>query len=63
MQKFYEKFFYAEERLTSLHLRRVVQRSGEDVLVYVKRFREKAIEIQDSVTEKQIAEIDRKSVV
>ena len=57
VQKFCEKFSYAEERFTSLHLKRVVQCHDKDVLIYVKRFREKAIEIQDSVTEKQIAEI------
>ncbi|XP_028103260.1 uncharacterized protein LOC114302435 [Camellia sinensis] len=46
VKKFYIKFFYVEERLTTLHLMRETQRLGEDILVYVRRFREKAVDIQ-----------------
>ncbi|XP_028090500.1 uncharacterized protein LOC114290737 [Camellia sinensis] len=54
VKKFYIKFFYVEERLTILHLMRETQRLGEDILVYVRHFREKAVDIQDPMEEHQL---------
>ncbi|XP_028062254.1 uncharacterized protein LOC114265633 [Camellia sinensis] len=54
VKKFYIKFFYVEERLTTLHLMRETQRLGEDILVYIRRFREKAVDIQDPIEEHQL---------
>ncbi|XP_028079593.1 uncharacterized protein LOC114281339 [Camellia sinensis] len=49
--KFHMKFFQVQEKVTTLTLGRDVQKEGEDILDYVKRFQDKAIDYHKPVDE------------
>lgn len=57
VRKFYSKFFYVEERLTTLQLMRVTQKPYEDLNVYVRRFRELSVDLQDPVSEDNLTKM------
>ncbi|KAG5521370.1 hypothetical protein RHGRI_033812 [Rhododendron griersonianum] len=45
VKKFYSKFFYVEDRLTTLQLMKVTQRPSEDLNAYVRRFCELSVDV------------------
>ncbi|XP_028104160.1 uncharacterized protein LOC114303224 [Camellia sinensis] len=51
VNKFHTKFFQVQEKVTTLTLGRDVQKEGEDILDYVKRFQDKAIDCHEPVDE------------
>ncbi|KAF7138338.1 hypothetical protein RHSIM_Rhsim07G0161100 [Rhododendron simsii] len=57
VKKFYSKFFYVEDRLTTLQLMKVTQRPSEDLNAYVRRFRELSVDVQEPISEDRLAKI------
>lgn len=51
VNKFHTKFFQVQEKVTTLTLGRNVPKEGEDILGYVKRFQDKAIDCHELVDE------------
>ncbi|XP_059669295.1 uncharacterized protein LOC132314449 [Cornus florida] len=54
---FQSKFFQAEERVTTLSLTKEVQGPGEDLLSYVHRFHDRAMECYETHEEEALAKI------
>ena len=57
VNKFYTKFFQVQEKVTTLTLGREVLQEGEDILDYVKRFQDKAIDCHEPVDEAHLVNI------
>ncbi|KAI8559552.1 hypothetical protein RHMOL_Rhmol04G0183200 [Rhododendron molle] len=55
--KFYSKFFYVEDRLTTLQLMKVIQRPSEDLNAYVHHFRELSVHVQEPISKDRLAKI------
>ncbi|KAL4621642.1 hypothetical protein ACB092_06G244000 [Castanea dentata] len=54
---FCTKYFHEEEIVTLATLQATKQRSGEDLMEYIKRFRDKALDCNDHYEEKMLVEI------
>ena len=52
VQRFVAKFFYANEPISAFDIIHEAQGKIEGLLSFVKRFREKALEVQDPIAEK-----------
>ena len=57
VNKFHTKFFQVREKVTTLTLGRDVQKEGKDILDYVKRFQDKAIDCHEPVDEAYLVSI------
>ncbi|XP_028072144.1 uncharacterized protein LOC114274423 [Camellia sinensis] len=57
VNKFHAKFFQAAEKVTALTVCKEKQREGEDVLEYVKRFQDKAVDCHETVEESYLVQI------
>ncbi|CAL5420724.1 unnamed protein product [Camellia sinensis] len=57
VNKFHTKFFQAAKKVTVLTLCKEKQREGEDILEYVKRFQDKAVDCHEAVEERYLAQI------
>ena len=55
--QFYAKFFHVEQRTTVLSLTKTIQDDGEALMTYIDKFRDKAIECQENVTEEALVRI------
>ena len=64
---FYTKYFHGEETVTLATLQATKQRNGKDLMEYIKRFRDIALDCYDHYEERTLVEmcmtnmIDRKS--
>ena len=54
---FYSKYFHGEETITLAILQSRRQRSGEDLLEFIKRFRDIALDCDDHYKEKTLVEM------
>ncbi|XP_028112587.1 uncharacterized protein LOC114310695 [Camellia sinensis] len=57
VNKFHTKFFQVQEKVTTPTLGRDDQKEGEDILDYVKRFQDKAIDCHEPVDEAHLVSI------
>ncbi|CAL5345640.1 unnamed protein product [Camellia sinensis] len=57
VNKFHTKFFQMAEKVTTLTLCKEKQREGEDILEYVKRFQDKAVDCHEAVEESYLVQI------
>ncbi|KAI8572937.1 hypothetical protein RHMOL_Rhmol01G0239900 [Rhododendron molle] len=57
VNSFYAKFFIFREKVTVISLTKEIQMSGEDVVDYIKRFQDRAVDCTESVKEGQLIEI------
>ncbi|KAG5557328.1 hypothetical protein RHGRI_007546 [Rhododendron griersonianum] len=57
VKKFYSKFFYVEDRLTTVQLMKVTQRPSEDLNAYVRRFHELLVDVQEPISKDCLAKI------
>lgn len=51
---FYAKFFQVREKVTVISLTKEIQTSGEDVVDYIKRFQDRAVDCTEFVKEGQL---------
>ena len=54
MDVFYTKFFHGEETITLATFHETKQRNGEDLMEYIKRFKDIALNCYDHCEEKNI---------
>ncbi|EOY03309.1 H0502G05.11 protein [Theobroma cacao] len=54
---FGEKFFSTQEKVTLVDLGREFQKSREDLMEYIQRFRERVLDIQESHDEKELVKV------
>ena len=54
---FYTKYFHGEETVTLVTLQGTKQRSGEELMKYIKRFRYIALDCYDHYEEKTLMEM------
>lgn len=57
VNKFYAKFFQVREKVTALMLKKEAYKHGEDIIDYVKRFQDHAVDCTEAVKESQLVEI------
>ncbi|CAL5387349.1 unnamed protein product [Camellia sinensis] len=57
VNKFHAKFFQVAEKVTTFTLCKEKQREGEDILEYVKRFQDKAVDCHEAVEESYLVQI------
>ncbi|XP_028099923.1 uncharacterized protein LOC114299399 [Camellia sinensis] len=57
VNKFHAKFFQVAKKVTTLTLCKEKQREGEDILEYVKRFQDKAVDCHEAVEEGYLVQI------
>ncbi|CAL5364327.1 unnamed protein product [Camellia sinensis] len=57
VNKFHAKFFQVAEKVTTLTLCKGKQQEGEDILEYVKRFQDKAVDCHEAVEESYLVQI------
>ncbi|GKV11495.1 hypothetical protein SLEP1_g22752 [Rubroshorea leprosula] len=57
VEQFCQKYFQSEERITILDLHKTRQCTGEDLMIYVKRFRDLALDCYDGHAESFLVEI------
>lgn len=57
VNKFYAKFFQVCKKVTVLMLKKEAQKHGEDIIDYVKRFQDRAVDCIEAVKESQLVEI------
>ncbi|OMO61386.1 Ubiquitin-conjugating enzyme, E2 [Corchorus capsularis] len=56
-RQFGEKFFPTQEKVTLINLGRECQKSGEDVMDYIQRFRERVLDVHDAHNEKELVKV------
>ena len=54
---FWTKYFHGEETITLATLQPTKQRNGEDLIVYIKRFKDKALDYYDHCEEMTLVEM------
>ena len=54
---FVQKFFLAEDEFTLTQLGREKQRSGEEVVAYIRRFRERSLYVREKARESKLLQI------
>ncbi|KAI8530046.1 hypothetical protein RHMOL_Rhmol11G0024100 [Rhododendron molle] len=57
VNSFYAKFFEVRDKVTVISLMTETQNSGEDVVDYIRRFQDRAVDYTESVKEIQLVEI------
>ena len=57
MDVFCTKYFYGKETVTLATLQETKQRSGEDLMEYIKRFRDIALDCYDHCEEKTLVKM------
>lgn len=57
VNKFHMKFFQVQKKVTTLTLERDVQKESEDILDYIKRFQDKAIDCHEPIDEAHLVSI------
>ncbi|XP_028082072.1 uncharacterized protein LOC114283459 [Camellia sinensis] len=57
VNKFHSKFFQVAEKVTTLTLCKEKQQESEDILDYVKRFQDKAVDCHEAVEESYLVQI------
>ena len=57
MDVFYTKYFHEEETVTLATLQATKQRNGEDLMEYIKRFRDIALNCYDNCEERMLVEM------
>ncbi|KAI8530124.1 hypothetical protein RHMOL_Rhmol11G0031200 [Rhododendron molle] len=57
VNSFYAKFFQVREKVTVISFTKETQTSGEDVVDYIKRFQDRAVDYTKSIKEIQLVEI------
>ena len=57
MDVFWTKYFHGEETITLATLQPTKQRNGEDLIVYIKRFKDIALDYYDHCEEMTLAEM------
>ncbi|XP_058180082.1 uncharacterized protein LOC131298621 [Rhododendron vialii] len=57
VNNFYAKFFQVLEKVTVISLTKEIQTGGEDVVNYIKRFQDYAVDCTESVKKMQLVEI------
>ncbi|OMP00330.1 reverse transcriptase [Corchorus capsularis] len=55
--QFGEKFFPTQEKLTLIDLGREHQKSGEDLMEYIQRFRERVLDVHDAYNERELVKV------
>ena len=58
VNKFHSKFFQVAEKVTTLTLCKEKQQESEDILDYVKRFQDKAVDCNEVVEESYLVQIN-----
>ena len=56
-RKFLHKFFESEQILTMVDLARDKQRQRKDLMRYIKRFKEKSLEVHQTILEVEINKV------
>ena len=57
MDVFWTKYFHGEETITLATLQPTKQRNGEDLIVYIKRFKDIALDYYDHCEEMTLVEM------
>ena len=63
MNVFCSKYFHREETVTLATLQATKQRSGEDLMEYIKRFRDIALDCYDHYEERTLVEMCMRNMI